>query len=93
MKLHSRNRKRKLEFINKMGGESNYPYSVAISEDSYSQSGNPAKRLRQNFYSQNVEEVNGNGSNGIKESEVINYTSMLHRVKHMCDRISENDII
>ncbi|CDW72960.1 dna helicase mcm8-like [Stylonychia lemnae] len=94
MKLHSRNRKRKLEFINHINGAQNHPYSVSLNDDSSSITGNQAKRLKQNFYSQNVEvKNNGDTLNGIKEQDFVNYTSMLQKIKHLSDRIPESEII
>jgi len=79
MKLHSRNRKRKLDAF--LSG-SQEPYSLSFKDESQS-----SKRLRGNVQDEDDEiEILG----GTQEAV---YSSLLHKVKTQCERIPEADVL
>lgn len=88
MKLHSRNRKRKLDQIN---GEAAYSISLQ-QQEGYSQL---AKRVKRNVDSDNEEDVKilHSSQNGFHQESNIQYATLTQKIKHLCEKIKENEIL
>lgn len=81
MKLHSRNRKRKLETF--LGSSQDQPYSLSFKDESQS-----TKRLRTGRDQDDDDEIEILG--GTQEAL---YSSLMQKVKTQCERIPESDIL
>jgi len=87
MKLHSRNRKRKLDEFNQFADNNRPAYSCSLNDDLASSLPrlNNVKRLRTNTSYSQTSEDDQLPLNPMTQADMMNYPSLTARIKSMCE--------